>query len=168
MAEIQKLLRKIINKNMQLIATLRKALFIDRDGTIIEDVPYSANPGKIVIYQDAVDLMRNYANRGYLIVMVTNQSGINRGYFTLEELEKFNDVLTGMLKSRGVNVDAIYFCPHKPEEHCRCRKPETGMVVDAAADLGIDLKNSVMAGDRDDMDGELARRTGMKFILMKH
>jgi len=168
MAEIQKLLRKIINKNMQLIATLRKALFIDRDGTIIEDVPYAANPEKIVIYQDAVDLMRDYANRGYLIVMVTNQSGINRGYFTLEELEKFNDVLTGMLKSRGVNVDAIYFCPHKPEEHCRCRKPETGMVVDAAADLGIDLKNSVMAGDRDDMDGELARRTGMKFILMKH
>lgn len=141
---------------------------MDRDGTIIKDIPYSADPGKIVIYQDAVELMREYEKEGYLIVMVTNQSGINRGFFTRGDLEKFNAVLTGMLKSKGVNVDAIYFCPHKPEENCRCRKPETGMVMDAAAELGIELKYSVMAGDREDMDGELARRTGMKFILMKH
>ncbi|MCL4341316.1 MAG: HAD family hydrolase [Candidatus Thermoplasmatota archaeon] len=147
---------------------MRKALFMDRDGTIIKDIPYSADPGKIVIYQDAVELMREYEKEGYLIVMVTNQSGINRGFFTRGDLEKFNAVLTGMLKSKGVNVDAIYFCPHKPEENCRCRKPETGMVMDAAAELGIELKYSVMAGDREDMDGELARRTGMKFILMKH
>lgn len=141
---------------------------MDRDGTIIKDIPYSADPGKIVIYQDAVKLMREYEKEGYLIVMVTNQSGINRGFFTRGDLEKFNAVLTGMLKSKGVNVDAIYFCPHKPEENCRCRKPQTGMVMDAAAELGIELKYSVMAGDREDMDGELARRTGMKFILMKH
>lgn len=141
---------------------------MDRDGTIIKDIPYSADPGKIVIYQDAVELMREYEKEGYLIVMVTNQSGINRGFFTRGDLEKFNAVLTGMLKSKGVNVDAIYFCPHKPEENCRCRKPQTGMVMDAAAELGIELKYSVMAGDREDMDGELARRTGMKFILMKH
>ena len=147
---------------------MRKALFIDRDGTIIKDVPYSADPGKIVIYDDAVDLMNNYGKKGYLIVIVTNQSGINRGYFSAKDLEKFNNVLTGMLKSRGVRVDAIYFCPHKPDENCRCRKPETGMIMDAVSDLGIDVKHSVMAGDRDDMDGELARRTGMKFILLKH
>lgn len=147
---------------------MRKALFIDRDGTIIKDVPYSADPGKIVIYDDAVDLMNNYGKKGYLIVIVTNQSGINRGYFSVKDLEKFNSVLTGMLKSRGVRVDAIYFCPHRPDENCRCRKPETGMIMDAVSDLGIDVKHSVMAGDRDDMDGELARRTGMKFILLKH
>lgn len=147
---------------------MRKALFIDRDGTIIKDVPYSADPGKIVIYDDAVDLMNNYGKKGYLIVIVTNQSGINRGYFSAKDLEKFNNVLTGMLKSRGVRVDAIYFCPHRPDENCRCRKPETGMIMDAVSDLGIDVKHSVMAGDRDDMDGELARRTGMKFILLKH
>lgn len=147
---------------------MRKALFIDRDGTIIKDVPYSADPGKIVIYDDAVDLMNNYGKKGYLIVIVTNQSGINRGYFSAKDLEKFNNILTGMLKSRGVRVDAIYFCPHRPDENCRCRKPETGMIMDAVSDLGIDVKHSVMAGDRDDMDGELARRTGMKFILLKH
>lgn len=151
-----------------MIATFRKALFIDRDGTIIKDVPYSADPGKIVIYDDAVDLMNNYEKKGYLIVIVTNQSGINRGYFSVKDLEKFNSVLTGMLKSRGVRVDGIYFCPHKPDENCRCRKPETGMIMDAVSDLGIDVKHSVMAGDREDMDGELARRTGMKFILLKH
>lgn len=147
---------------------MRKALFIDRDGTIIKDVPYSADPGKIVIYDDAVDLMNNYEKKGYLIVIVTNQSGINRGYFSVKDLEKFNSVLTGMLKSRGVRVDGIYFCPHRPDENCLCRKPETGMIMDAVLDLGIDVKHSVMAGDRDDMDGELARRTGMKFILLKH
>lgn len=147
---------------------MRKALFIDRDGTIIKDVPYSADPGKIVIYDDAVDLMNNYEKKGYLIVIVTNQSGINRGYFSVKDLEKFNSVLTGMLKSRGVRVDGIYFCPHRPDENCLCRKPETGMIMDAVSDLGIDVKHSVMAGDRDDMDGELARRTGMKFILLKH
>lgn len=147
---------------------MRKALFIDRDGTIIKDVPYSADPGKIVIYDDAVNIMKDYAGKGYIIVIVTNQSGINRGYFTVEDLEKFNKVLTGMLESRGVNVNAIYFCPHRPEENCRCRKPETGMITAAASDLGIDVKNSVMVGDREDMDGELAHRTGMKFILMRH
>ncbi|WP_393972032.1 HAD family hydrolase [Oxyplasma meridianum] len=167
MEGIQKQRGKIINKKDQLMGTLRKALFIDRDGTIIEDVPYSADPSKIVIYQDAVELMKEYAGMGYLIVIVTNQSGINRGYFTRKDLEKFNNVLTSKLKSKGVNVHAIYFCPHKPDENCQCRKPKTGMVMDAAKDLGIDLKNSVMAGDREDMDGELARRTGMKFILMK-
>ena len=147
---------------------MRKALFIDRDGTIIKDVPYSADPGKIVIYDDAVDLMNNYEKKGYLIVIVTNQSGINRGYFSVKDLEKFNSVLTGMLKSRGVRVDGIYFCPHRPDENCLCRKPETGMIMDAVSDLGIDVKHSVMAGDREDMDGELARRTGMKFILLRH
>lgn len=147
---------------------MKKALFIDRDGTIIEDVPYSADPDKIVIYDDAVDLIKSYKKRGYLIVIVTNQSGINRGYFSVKDLEKFNSVLTGMLKSRGVRVDAIYFCPHRPDEGCSCRKPQTGMILKAASDLQIDVKNSVMAGDREDMDGELARRTGMEFILLKH
>ena len=141
---------------------------MDRDGTIIRDIPYSVDTEKIEIYDDAVTLMKHYAEMGYLIVIVTNQSGINRGYFTVEELNRFNNSLTDTLQKRGVHVDAVYFCPHRPEENCRCRKPSAGMVLDAAADLNIDIENSVMAGDREDHDGELARRLGMKFILMKH
>jgi len=147
---------------------LNKALFIDRDGTIIRDIPYSVDPEKIEIYDDAVTLMKHYAEMGYLIVIVTNQSGINRGYFTVEELNSFNAVLTDTLQKRGVHVDAVYFCPHRPDENCRCRKPATGMVLDAAADLNIEIENSVMAGDREDHDGELARNLKMKFIPMKH
>ncbi|MHB1440940.1 MAG: D-glycero-alpha-D-manno-heptose-1,7-bisphosphate 7-phosphatase [Cuniculiplasma sp.] len=147
---------------------LKRALFIDRDGTIIKDIPYSVDTGKIVIYDDAVDIMKQYGEEGYLIVIVTNQSGINRGYFTEQQLNGFNKVLIHFLQERGVYVDAIYFCPHTPEENCRCRKPEAGMVTDAASDLKIDIKNSVMVGDREDMDGRLAERMGMKFILMKH
>ena len=147
---------------------LNKALFIDRDGTIIRDIPYSVDPEKIEIYEDAVSLMKHYAENGYLIVIVTNQSGINRGYFTIEELNIFNLILTDTLQKRGVHVDAVYFCPHRPEENCRCRKPATGMVLDAAVDLHIDIENSVMAGDREDHDGGLARNLGIKFIQMKH
>lgn len=147
---------------------LKKALFIDRDGTIIKDIPYSVDTGRIEIYHDAVDLMKRYSGEGYLIVIITNQSGINRGYFTVQELKIFNDVLIHYLQNMGVHIDAVYFCPHTPEENCRCRKPETGMVTAAATDLNIDIKTSVMAGDREDMDGGLAERLGMKFILMKH
>ena len=81
---------------------LKKALFIDRDGTIIKDIPYSADAGRIEIYHDAVDLMKRYSGEGYLIVIVTNQSGINRGYFTVQELKIFNDVLIHYLQNMGV------------------------------------------------------------------
>ena len=144
---------------------MKKALFIDRDGTVNRDCPYCHDPADIVIYNDAADLIRRYRSEGYLIVVVTNQSGINRKYFSIEEMNAFNEVLNSKLRELGSQYDLIYYCPHTPEENCNCRKPKTGMVERACRENDIDLSGSVMAGDREDIDGQLARNLGIPFIL---
>ncbi len=147
---------------------MKKALFIDRDGTINRDCPYCRDPKDLVIYDDAVDIIRNYRESGYLIVIVTNQSGINRGYFTEEQYEEFNRALLSELERRGAKVDAVYHCPHRPDEGCTCRKPGTGLILRAVNDLDIDLGGSIVIGDRDDVDGEMARRLGMQYRILRH
>ena len=147
---------------------MNKALFIDRDGTINHDCPYCKDPKDLRIYDDAVDIIKDFRKRGFLIVIVTNQSGINRGYFSEAEFEKFNSALLKELEREGAKVDAVYHCPHRPDEGCLCRKPGTGLVLQAAMDLDIDLSSSFVVGDRDDVDGEMARRLGMKYMIIKH
>ncbi|MGC8515469.1 MAG: D-glycero-alpha-D-manno-heptose-1,7-bisphosphate 7-phosphatase [Thermoplasmata archaeon] len=147
---------------------MNKALFIDRDGTINHDCPYCRDPKDLRIFDDAVDIIKDFRKRGFLIVIVTNQSGINRGYFSEAEYETFNSALLEELERRGAKVDAVYHCPHRPDEGCLCRKPGTGLVLQAARDLDIDLSSSFVVGDRDDVDGEMARRLGMKYMIIKH
>lgn len=146
---------------------MNKALFIDRDGTINRDCPYCHKIEDLYIYNDSVELMKQYQKEGYLIIIVTNQSGIGRGYFTLEEFWNFHNHLLNELKKMGVNVTATYFCPHKPEDNCPCRKPNTGLVEKAVKDYNIDLKESIVIGDRDDIDGEMARRLGIKYKIIQ-
>ncbi len=146
----------------------RPALFIDRDGTINRDCPYCHDPSDLHVYQDAVDLIREYRSKGYLVIVISNQSGIGRGYFTVSELDAFNDALMKKVKELGGDIDHIYYCPHRPDEGCSCRKPEPGMILQAVRDYHIDLSRSVVVGDREDIDGDLARRLGLKFILLKH
>ncbi|MGP6239960.1 D-glycero-alpha-D-manno-heptose-1,7-bisphosphate 7-phosphatase [Cuniculiplasma sp. SKW4] len=143
-----------------------KALFVDRDGTINRDCPYCKDPSQIVLYDDAIDIMKDFQSKGYLIIIVTNQSGINRGYFTIEEFKKFQEALLEMLHKRGVNVLDTFYCPHRPDEKCKCRKPETGMIEDAAKKYHIDIGESIIMGDRDDMEGEIGRKLGMKYIIL--
>ena len=152
--------------NQSKVKVANKALFIDRDGTINRDCPYCHDPADLRIYEDSVDLMKKYQDDGYLIVVITNQSGVNRGYFTKEELERFNDELVSRLEKSGVTVDAVYYCPHRPDENCNCRKPKTGMVEQASEDLDIDLRSSIVIGDRDDMDGQLARNLKMEYRII--
>ena len=147
---------------------MNKALFIDRDGTINHDCPYCRDPKDLRIYDDAVGIIKDFRKKGFLIVIVTNQSGINRGYFSEAEFEKFNSALLKELERVGAKVDAVYHCPHRPDEGCLCRKPGTGLVLQAAMDLDIDLSSSFVVGDRDDVDGEMARRLGMKYMIIKH
>ena len=147
--------------------TGRKVLFIDRDGTINVDCPYCWKVEDLRIYEDSISIMKEYSSRGYMIVIITNQSGINRGYFTVEDMERFNSHLIKRLSEKGVKIDALYYCPHRPDEGCRCRKPGTGMIEKAVRDLEVDLAQSIMVGDRDDIDGELARRTGMGYIRVQ-
>lgn len=143
-----------------------KVLFVDRDGTINVDCPYCYKPADLKIYMDTVYLMKEYQQRGFRIIILTNQSGINRGYYTVKQMNDFNDEILRRLGEYGLHVDSIYYCPHRPDEGCSCRKPERGLIDRALADYDIDLRNSVVLGDRDDVDGEMARRVGINYIIL--
>ena len=145
----------------------RSALFIDRDGTINRDCPYCHDVRDLYIYEDAVEIMKEYKNKGFIIIIITNQSGINRGYFTDEQFHVFHNELLKRLKKRDVEVDKTYYCPHRPDENCRCRKPNLGMIEKAMEEFDIDLKSSIIIGDRDDMEGEMGRSLGIKYRILK-
>jgi histidinol-phosphate phosphatase family protein len=144
----------------------KKALFIDRDGTINKNCPYCHNISDLELYEDAIKMMKDYQEKGYIIIIITNQSGIGRGYFTENEFHVFNNELLRMLKRKGINITRTYFCPHTPEEQCNCRKPEAGMIEQALVDFDIDLKNSIIIGDRDDMEGEIARKIKINYKIL--
>jgi len=140
-------------------------IFIDRDGTICEDKVYLADPEGLVIFPEVPEGIQRLKKSGFLTIVITNQSGIGRGYFDKETLEKIHERLKGILKEKGAVIDAIYYCPHHPEENCDCRKPKTGLVQQALKDFEIDLDRSFIIGDTD-MDTELGRKMGMKTILL--
>ncbi len=146
---------------------MRPAVFVDRDGTINHDSGYIHDPKDLVLYDDTVALLKSYVSKGYLIIVLTNQSGINRGYFTEEECNKFNSAVKAELEKHGIGIDAFYICPHTPSEGCNCRKPNTGMAEKAIKEFDIDTKKSIVIGDRDDMDGELARRLGINYLILE-
>ena len=145
--------------------TKNKAVFIDRDGTIARDVPYCSRPEDFELLPSVVEGIKLLNERNFKVVVVTNQSGIARGYFTEEMLAKIHDKMRAELASYGARVDAIYYCPHHPDENCECRKPKPKMLLQAASDLDIDLKQSFVIGDND-MDIEMGRRAGCKSILI--
>jgi histidinol-phosphate phosphatase family protein len=145
----------------------KRALFIDRDGTINKDCPYCHDPKDLIVYDDSVEIMKDYRSRGYLIIIITNQSGINRGYFTDEEFHVFHNELLKQLEERGVDIDKTYYCPHRPDENCECRKPKLGMIKRAMGDFDIDLEKSIIVGDRDDMEGRMGRQLGIEYKILK-
>lgn len=129
---------------------LRRAVFLDRDGTVIQEVKYLSDPERIVLIPGAVEALSLLRNAGFALVVVTNQSGIDRGLYRLEEYEAVARRLEELLASFGLRLDAAHFCPHHPEVSgdCDCRKPATGMHRAAAEALGIDLTRSFFVGDR--------------------
>ena len=145
----------------------KRALFIDRDGTINKDCPYCHDPKDLIVYDDSVEIMKDYRSRGYLIIIITNQSGIIRGYFTDEEFHVFHNELLKQLEERGVDIDKTYYCPHRPDENCECRKPKLGMIKRAMGDFDIDLEKSIIVGDRDDMEGRMGRQLGIEYKILK-
>ena len=146
---------------------MRKALFIDRDGTINRDCPYCHDVSQLFIYPDIPEIISEFRKKGYLAIVISNQSGIGRGYFTKEECDRFNEEINRRLSTMGAEIDAFYYCPHRPDENCRCRKPGTGLVEKAASDLNIDVKNSFLIGNDDNIDGELARRLGIGYRIIE-
>ena len=140
---------------------LSKAVFIDRDGTIARDVPYCSRPEDFELLPGAVEGIRLLNERGFQVVVITNQSGVARGYFTEQMLARIHDKMRGDLAEYNARIDAIYYCPHHPDDNCDCRKPQPKMVFQAASDLGIDPKQSYVIGDSD-ADVEMARKAGCK------
>lgn len=144
-----------------------KVLFIDRDGTINKDCPYCHILSDLAMYDDAVEIMKEHGKNGFTIIIITNQSGIGRGYFSEKEFHTFHNAILNVLEKKGVYIERTYYCPHRPEDNCDCRKPKTGMINQAMKDYNIDLRNSIIIGDRDDMEGAMARSLGMKYKILK-
>jgi histidinol-phosphate phosphatase family protein len=139
----------------------RAAVFIDRDGTVNRDVPYCSHPDQFELLPGAAEGIRLLNESGFRVIVVTNQSGIGRGYFTEETLGKIHERMAEKLAQFGAHVDAIYYCPHHPDDHCQCRKPLPQMILRAASDMGIDMGQSYTIGDSD-RDIDMGRRARCK------
>jgi len=149
------------------------AVFLDRDGTINEEVGYLDQIEKLKIFPNAYGAIRLINDSGMKAVVVSNQAGVARGFFTEEFVVSINDLMQSDLNKQGAKIDKFYYCPHHPEEgkgiylrNCDCRKPAPGMLLQAAAELNIDLARSYLIGDRF-LDVETARKAGAKGILVK-
>ncbi len=134
----------------------RPAIFLDRDGTLIEEVNYLHRVEDLRLFPTTNDALAGLKTAGYLLIVVTNQSGIGREVYTEDDMHAIHEAMQEQL---GGVIDAFYFCPHLPCDGCKCRKPEVGMIESAMADLEIDLENSWMVGDKniDVLVGQAAR-----------
>ena len=139
-----------------------KAVFIDRDGTLIEEVNFLHRVEELKFFSYTDEAVRLLKENGFLVVLVTNQSGVGRGIYSEAEMHAIHERIQNDLTEP---LDAIYFCPHLPNAGCACRKPNLGMIEAALADLPIDLENSWMIGDKN-LDVELGLNAGIKPIMV--
>lgn len=142
-----------------------RAVFLDRDGTMAEDAHYCSRPEDFALFPTTARAVRLLNEHGFKVIVITNQSGIGRGYFTKETLAEIHDKMKGDLAKEGAEVDAIYYCPHHPEDNCDCRKPRPRLLLQAARDFNIDVKRSFVVGDLP-ADVGLGKAVGCKTILV--
>jgi D-glycero-D-manno-heptose 1,7-bisphosphate phosphatase len=152
---------------------MKRAVFLDRDGTVNEEVGYLSDLNQLRLIPGAAGAIRRLNEAGLLVVLVTNQSGVARGYFPESFVHETHALLGRMLEAAGARLDGVYYCPHHPKagstdltRECDCRKPATGLLDRAAADLDIDLQGSFMVGDKWS-DVELGQRAGCRTILVR-
>lgn len=157
----QKMNQKINQKAYQ------KAVFLDRDGTINKDTGYVHKKADLEFLPGAVEGLLNFQKKGFLLIIITNQSGIGRGYYSEKDYESFMQYMYLRLKEEGVEITADYHCPHLPEDQCFCRKPATGLVEKAVNDYGIDVQQSIFVGDRQ-IDIQTGQQMGMKAFLVSY
>jgi histidinol-phosphate phosphatase family protein len=144
---------------------MNKAIFIDKDGTLIKDIPYNVNPALIDFEQDAFESLYSLQQKGYYLVIVSNQPGIALGYFKEEDLKAVEEKIKNSLLQNKVKLNGFYYCPHASADNCSCRKPRPGLLLKAAEDLDIDLSGSWMIGDILN-DVEAGRMAACKTILL--
>lgn len=140
---------------------MRRAVFLDRDNTLIFDPGYIHEAEKVRLLEGVGEGLKLLKEAGYLLIVVSNQSGIGRGYFTEKEFWEVNRRLQQLLEPYGVQIDDFFFCPHRPDEGCLCRKPGTLMIERAARKWGIAVEESFVVGDKE-IDVELAFRSGCR------
>jgi len=143
-----------------------RAVFIDRDGTMAKDVSYCSCPEDFELLPNTGKAIRLLNEHGFKVIVITNQSGIARGYFTEEMLAKVHEKMKDELAKEGAWVDAIYHCPHHPDDNCQCRKPKPKLTLQAAKDHDIELKDALVVGDLQ-MDIDLGKAIGCRTILVR-
>jgi D-glycero-D-manno-heptose 1,7-bisphosphate phosphatase len=150
----------------------RPGLFIDKDGTLIEDVPYNVDPERVQLAPGSTQALQRFHTAGYALVVVSNQSGVALGYFAEARLGAVEQRLRDLLREHGLPLDGFYYCPHASEAtvpayavRCDCRKPAPGLLLRAARDLDLDLTRSWMVGDILD-DVEAGRQAGCRTVLI--
>jgi D-glycero-D-manno-heptose 1,7-bisphosphate phosphatase len=143
----------------------RRAAFLDRDGTLMVDHGYVGRAEAVELLPDVGRGLRLLSQQGFALVVVTNQSGVDRGYFTLDDVEAVNTRLSEMLLSEDVELAGFYVCPHGPAAGCDCRKPRAGLAYAAAAEHDLDPRGSIVIGDKES-DVELGLAIGARTILL--
>ena len=147
---------------------LNKAVFFDRDGVINKErKDYVKNILELEIFPETLEVISKLKKSGFLIIVITNQSAINRGLMSHEELKKIHQRIQDNLLEYNCKIDAFYYCPHTPDENCNCRKPNTGLFEDALNDFKIDLSKSWMIGDHE-KDILAAKKINCKSILISN
>ncbi|MCG6878410.1 MAG: HAD family hydrolase [Deltaproteobacteria bacterium] len=151
----------------------KPAVFMDRDGTVNEQMGYINHPDRFVLLPGVGKAIHLLNEAGFLTIIVTNQSGVARGYFPVDLVYQVHEKMKRLIKKDGATLDGIYFCPHYPQGKvspygtpCDCRKPGIGLIREAEASFDIDMDNSWVIGDRS-TDIKMAHRAGLKGILVK-
>ena len=143
----------------------KRAVILDRDGTVVVDRDYLDDPDQLQFLPGALEGLRLLRERGHPIVVVTNQSGVGRGRFSLARLQQIHARLLQMVRAGGAAIDALYYCPHRPEDDCDCRKPKPLLLLQAAAELGFEPAAAVVIGDKSS-DVQLGHNVGALTMLV--
>ena len=142
-----------------------RAVFLDRDGTIAPDVNYCRRPEDFNLFPGAGEAVKLLNKHGFKVIIITNQSGIARGYFTTQTLDRIHQKMVDELSHYGAVLDAIYYCPHHPDDGCECRKPKTALFRRAAREIDIEFGLSYAVGDSS-IDIEAGKALGCKTVLV--
>ena len=145
--------------------TRRRAVFLDRDGTIAEEVGYLNHMSRFHLFPFAAAAIRRLNDAGFPVVVVTNQSGVARGFFPEDLIQRVHEKMTAELAADGARIDGVYYCPHKSDDNCGCRKPLPGMLERAAREHSLELSGSAIVSDRYD-DLRMGHAAGCRSILV--
>lgn len=151
---------------LRYFSTMKRYVLLDRDGTLIVDRHYLANPDGVELLPGVAAGLRQLRDLDFGLIVTTNQSGIARGYFNAATLAQIHERMRAMLAAEGVMLDGLYYCPHADEDQCSCRKPKPGMAEQAAQDHGFGLAETFVIGDREP-DVGLARAIGVPCVIVR-